>query len=442
MKRRCSIALSAILISQLFSSRLLAQPGEAGTVPNASATPVEELREINLAVGENYTLSADGVRSYSLGAEAVAEVNLTPDNRKFVIVGKTPGSTTLLLLKAGTQQLNYTINVFKRPLKLVERELFDLLQGTPGIRVKQVGARFFIEGGVSTQPELERLQHIALLFPGQVESLVVLGGAAADRKINVKVDFFFVQLDRSRGYQLGVAYPARIGGPGVASFDASFDFLNNSFSGATASVVNQPLPGLDLAATRGWAKVLKHSTVITANGSEATFSSGGEQNFVVTSGLSASMTALPFGTDVNVLPRFDPNTRELEIRLGAEISDLTPPITAGTDVPGRDVSSLKTLVSLKLGQSIVLSGIRTRSQRHSTQGLPVLSQLPVLGALFGSHADAEQEIEGVILIVPSVVESIPKSARDALDEALADYSRFTGDSEGLKLWESEAAEGR
>src|SRR5688500_19335992 len=52
-------------------------------------------------------------------------------------------------------------------------------------------------------------------------------------------------------------------------------------SQATASIVDQVLPGLDIAATHGWAKVLKHSTVVTSNGSEAKFESGGEQNYFV-----------------------------------------------------------------------------------------------------------------------------------------------------------------
>lgn len=409
--------------------------GAPDRATNSLETLHQEQLEINLAVGENFTIDATGVRSYSLGSDGIAEVHLTPDDRQFVVVGQAPGSTTLLLIKRNAEQLMYTLNVFRRPVVIVERELLELLSGTPGIRVRRVGARFFIEGGVSTEAELARIQHIANLFPGQVDSLVVLGGAAADRKINVRIDFFFVQFDRTRNHQLGVSYPTQVAGPGIASFEASYDFLQNAFTTATASVVNQPLPGLDLAASQGWAKILKHSTVITSNGTEARFSSGGEQNFVVTSGLSASMTALAFGTGVVVLPRFDPVTRELEVRVEAEVSDLTPPVTAGTDIPGRDVSSLKTLVSLKLGQSIVLSGISSRSERQGTRGLPVLSTIPILGALFGSHSRASQEIEGAIVIVPSVVESIPKNAEEVLNDALSQFENFDGHMADVDTWE-------
>jgi pilus assembly protein CpaC len=285
---------------------------------------------------------------------------------------------------------------------------------------------------VSTEPELKRIDRIAAQFPGQVESLVVLGGAAAERRINVRIDFFFIEFDRTKSYQVGIGYPGRIG---PAAFEGTYSFLSGGFTSATASIVNQPLPGLDLAATRGWAKVLKHSTILTANGAEAKFSSGGEQNYVITSGLSASLSQINFGTDVTVLPRFDPVARELEVRIDAQVSDLTPSVAAGTNMPGRAVSKLQTLVSVKLGQSIVLSGIRTRSQRHGVSGLPLLSQIPILGVLFGSHADDQQEVEGAVLLVPSVVESVPRSAHEVLDDALAKFEKYSGDLDDAHAWD-------
>ena len=198
--------------------------------------------ELNLSVGENKTIPATDVVSYSEGKRGIAEIKLTPDASKFVVVGQAPGATTLLLLKKDGQ-VTYTINVFSRDMQTVERELFTLLEGTTGIRVRRVGARFFIEGGVSTEPELKRIAQIAALFPGQVESLVVLGGAAAERKLNVRIDFFFVQYDRTRSFQFGTSWPATIGGAGVASASGSFDFLGGAVTSAQASVVEQPLPG-------------------------------------------------------------------------------------------------------------------------------------------------------------------------------------------------------
>jgi pilus assembly protein CpaC len=442
------VSSSRWLLSQWLPSRLLwplplcflalvSEPCLAAA-QNESQVLVEDVREFNVSVGENKTLSASEVRSYSEGARGIAEVKLTPDGSQFVIVGQKAGSTTLLLIMKDGTQLTYVINVFQRAMETVERELRQLLDGTTGIRLRRVGIRFFIEGGVSTEAELTRIERIASLYPEQVESLVVLGGAAADRNVNIRVDFFFVQFDRSNSDQFGITWPATIGG-GLASLE--YDLVAGAVTSAQASIVDQVLPGLDIAATHGWAKVLKHSTVVTSNGSEAKFESGGEQNFFVSNNLTASLAQIEFGTRVRVLPRFDPRTNALEVHLVAEVMDLTPPVSDGTDLPGRNVSKLEALVKLDLGQSIVLSGIHSRAERKLTTGLPLLSEIPILGALFGSRGRNEDEVEGAMFVVPSVVEGVSRSAREIIDDAVEQYLNYTGDLENTPTWEEDPAAG-
>src|SRR5262249_21363865 len=225
-----------------------------------------------------------------------------------------------------------------------------------------------------------------------------------------RIDFFFVQYNRSSGYNFGITWPARIGGvqsPNVLKTTFGYDFVAKQAT-AQAAIVDQPLPGLDIAANYGWAKVIKQATVITTNGSEATFANGGEGNVPTTAGLPAPVQRDAFR--VTVLPRFDPQSRNLEVKVTADVSDLTPP--TASNIPGRQTAKLNTLVFLKLGQSLVLSGIHSRLQRHNIQGLPLLSEIPVLGVLFGSHGDQDDEVEGAVFIIPSVVESVPKRSYD------------------------------
>ncbi len=379
--------------------------------------------ELRLSVGDNRSIPAMGVKSYSEGTEGIVQVRLTPDGEKFVVVGRQPGSTTLLLIRKDGRQLRYKIRVSRYPMSEIADEINELLGTSPGLRVKQVGERLFIEGGVSSESELKRVESIAKLYEGQVESLVVVGGPAAERHQNIRLDIYYIQVERGKGYQVGVAWPDSV----RASASAAYDFTQAALTQATAQVVDQALPGLDFAASKGWAKVLKHSTVITANGSEALFSSGGEENFKVIGGLSATIQTINFGTKVTVLPRFDSKTGDLEIKLAAEVADLTVASSPGTELPGRSTTNLETLVGLKLGQGIVLSGIRSWSQRHDIKGIPLLSEIPILGVLFGSHKDERQEIEGAIYMVPSIVESVSADSEQMVNDLLEVYDDFDGD---------------
>ncbi len=408
----------------LTAGTLPARAQRKGTSPAADApAPPKTTQELALAVGENRTVSAVDVKNYSEGTPGIVDVKLTSDQAQFVVVGLKPGSTSLLLIRRNGSESLWNINVFAKAPELVEGELHLLLDGYTGIRVRRIGPRFFIEGGVNTEGDVARIKHVAALYPGQVESLVALGSGGSDRKTNVRLDFFFVQYSRSSGYNVGVSYPTRIGGEVIQS-TLGYDFIAETAT-ATTNVVNQPLPGLDIASRSGWAKVAKQAAVITTNGTEATFESGGEQNYSVANGLTATIQRIKFGTALTVLPRFDPVTKDLEIKVDADISDLVPPVR-NTPLPGRQTSHLVTIVRMKLGQSLVLSGIHTKSDRRSTAGLPFLSEIPILGGLFGTHGKDEEEIDGAIFIVPSIVEAPSRTTVELVRSAWQQYDDFEG----------------
>lgn len=423
-----------LLLSGLLAAASLAVAGAPSTAlaqkggkPGDAAPAKAEEKSLSLGVGESKTLPATDVKQYSEGTAGIAEIKLTPDGKKFIISGQKAGTTSLLLIANNGSQINWTIRVYSQAPDEVENELEQLLQGYTGIRVRRIGTRLFIEGGVQTQADMDRIKQISELYPGQVESLVTVGTGAVDRNLNVRIDFFFVQYSRRSSYGVGLAWPARFGGAPVES-ELGFDFVARTPT-ATASIVNHPLPALDFAAGHGWAKVLKQSVVITTNGNEATFESGGEVNVQVINNLAASIQQIKFGTNVIVQPRYDPRSGKVEVKLQADVSDLVP--SPGVDLPGRSTSKLSTLVFLKIGESLVLSGIKTQNRRHQIDGLPYLSRIPVLGVLFGTHSNDEEDLEGAVFIIPSVVESVPKASYDMVKAALEQYEEYSGDIEAV-----------
>jgi len=426
-----AVVLAATLASVSVSVPCFAQPKGGGKGAAAAAADEHANDEIVLAIGETKTLPTKDIQSYSVGVEGIIAISLTDDKSQFVIAGKKAGSTTLLLIKKDQSQTTLPITVTTRSLAAIEKELQQALEGTPGVKLRRVGSRFFIEGGVTTEGELKRIQQIASGYPGQVDNLVVIGQGGTDRKLLVRLDFFFVQYEKTSSYAVGIGWPTSIGGVGtdgapVFQTRIDRDLLSNTTTAAQASIVNQPLPRLDIGSSHGWVKVLKQSSVISANGTEATFQSGGEQNIIAANGLTSTLVKVNFGTNVTVLSRYDTGTKEVEIKLDSEVADLTPAQTSGGP-PGRNITKLNTLVNLKLGQALVLSGIRTRDERHTVAGLPGLSSIPILGLLFGSHQDDQHDVEGAIFIIPSIIETVPKSAVEVIKNALTAYEDYSGD---------------
>lgn len=424
MRKLTFAVLTALL---LVPTHALAQKGKGKDKDKDKEPPVAAANEeLNLAVGENKTIPANDVKNYSEGTPGVVDVKLTTDSSAFVVVGLKAGSTSLLLIKKNGQEVTWTINVFARSPAIVENELKQLLEGYTGVKVRRVGSRLFIEGSVASETDVKRIQQIASVYGGQVESLVGVG-ATKDRT-NIRIDFFFVQYTKDSGYQFGIAYPGRIGGMigdnAGTILNASYD-IKSGASTAVTNVVNHPLPGLDIASRYGWAKVLKQASVITTNGSDASIDAGGEVNYAITGGFGGSFQRISFGTLVNVQPFFDPTSRELEVKVVADVSDLTAP-GPGTAIPSRQLTKVSTVVHMKLGQSLILSGFHLEKEAKSAEGIPLLKDIPIIGVLFGSHRNETQETEGAVFIVPSVVEPTGKPAIDLVNETLRQYEDWSG----------------
>jgi pilus assembly protein CpaC len=395
------------------------------------AESAEDSDDIALAVGETRTISARDVKNYSEGVAGIIDVKLTSDASQFVLVGRRPGSTTLLLIKTDGSQRSISVSVFSRSPVAVEKELQQLLQGL-NVKTRRIGSQIVIDGSVANEADLKRVQQVAGLYPGQVMSLAQVARSGTPQaqptgdpqRYLIRIDFFFVQYDRNSSYGVGIGWPETIGAG--AGFEVNYDLLAGTTRTATASITGQPLPRLDIASRRGWAKVLKQATVITNNETPASFSNGGEQNFAVNTGLTIGLEKIPFGVNVKVVPAYDPGTRELHLKLNADVSDLTAAV-GGTGLPGRATSALESNVTLKLGQSLVLSGIRTESLTHSVSGLPGLSAIPLLGILFGTHSQSRLQTEGAIFVIPSVVQAPSTSGAELMDLALKKFKDFDGD---------------
>jgi pilus assembly protein CpaC len=87
------------------------------------------------------------------------------------------------------------------------------------------------------------------------------------------------------------------------------------------------------------------------------------------------------------------------------------------------------VVNLELGQSLALAGLTSASEAHGQSGLAGLSQIPILGILFGSNSEQSSQTENVVFIVPSVIDTVGAHQKALIDEALAAYEDFDGDLE-------------
>jgi len=299
--------------------------------------------------------------------------------------------------------------------------------GVVAVRLPEDGKEFVLVGLAPGDTTL-----LLIMKSGaKVRYNIVVREVRVTERDNIRLDFYFVELSRDEGYRIGVGWPGTIGGTVGISSTISLK-APRAVTEATATIATQVLPRLDMAQNSGWAKVLREATIIMANGEESVFESGGELNFRIESAVASSIQQISFGSRIQVKPRYDRTTGRLDLKINALVSELTD---AGSDgLPGRTFTSLDTLVNLELGQSIVLAGIHAQSIGRGKEGLPLLSQIPVLGYLFGTGTFRETEVENLIFIVPTVVQAVDLQNKDRVQEAQEAYRVNEGEVDGEILY--------
>jgi len=89
--------------------------------------------------------------------------------------------------------------------------------------------------------------------------------------------------------------------------------------------------------------------------------------------------------------------RQTNNSLGANVD------ISGNEVPNIDTQEINTEVTVKNNSTVVIGGLIRDTTEHSGSGIPWLSDIPVLGYLFGATDKAKKREELIIMIQPTVV---------------------------------------
>jgi general secretion pathway protein D len=173
---------------------------------------------------------------------------------------------------------------------------------------------------------------------------------------------------------------------------------------------------IDLAQTNGAANLLSSPRIRARNKEKAKILVG-DKLPVVTSGTSATtggsystsnVQYIDVGLTLEVQPTIH-NDGSIAIKLGLEVSQIIKPVTVPIGNGGSTLAyqigtrNASTLLELKDGETQVLGGLIQDADTRSTNQIPGLGDIPVLGKLFGSTNTNRQKNEIVMSITPRIV---------------------------------------
>lgn len=171
-------------------------------------------------------------------------------------------------------------------------------------------------------------------------------------------------------------------------------------------------------------RVLSAPSVLVRNNVEADFSSG-QQIPVASTVINNNGNTNQDNTYSQVQFRQTGVSLKVKPRISSDgmvfmeiDQDVSSPSATGPEIGGNvsvDNNKLHTEVAVPSGETIVLAGLIKTDQVKGSSGIPYLSRIPVIGALFGTQGRTDNRQEVLVLITPTVIRD-PADARRLTDE--------------------------
>ncbi|MGK5080381.1 type II and III secretion system protein family protein [Janthinobacterium sp. HLX7-2] len=216
--------------------------------------------------------------------------------------------------------------------------------------------------------------------------------------------------------QLGASIGAR-----ATSGNWTYSLLSNLLSGNPSLVdgfngKNGNFLTLDAQKRDGLVKVLAEPNIMAISGQEASFLAGGKIFIPVAQDSTTNKVTLE-EKEFGIAVKFTPTVLEggrINLKVAPEVSELNKDgigitiggTTGSAILPAFTTRRATTTVQLFDGQSFAIGGLIKNNVTTNIKALPMLGEIPVLGALFRSSDFQTDRTELVFIITPHLVKPL------------------------------------
>ncbi len=184
-------------------------------------------------------------------------------------------------------------------------------------------------------------------------------------------------------------------------YNTNFASSGNAARVALAILGADYLVDLELSAlqTEGKGEVLSNPRVVTSNQKEAKIEQGVEIPYATVSQSGTNIQFKKAVLSMSVTPQITPDDRIIMDLLVTK--DSVGQIYA--NIPSIDKREINTQVLVNNGDTVVLGGIYEQARADGTEKIPLLGDIPVLGALFRHRQSEETQSELLIFVSPKII---------------------------------------
>ena len=270
------------------------------------------------------------------------------------------------------------------------------------IQAASYGKILALEGSPKDDSERDLALRIAKMISSDVEDRLSKTSSAAP---SINIEVMFVEVQKTNNKTIGLKDTTSVDDKGVRHEPKnSIASATRAGLAGTAGKLNWQIGSLsaflNMIETRSASRVLSNPQLISRSGQEAKFHSGGsfflEARTVDNGTTNIQFQEVPFGIELGVLPIID-RLGQIDVKLKTKVSEIGAPKFQGT-LPTVNSTDVSTAVTLRDGQSILLSGLVNKKNRKSVEKVPLLGDIPILGELFKSRTIDDENTELLILV--------------------------------------------
>jgi pilus assembly protein CpaC len=410
----CRIAFfSMLFLAASISARVTGQTVGRQPLHFKVSAPVERLEMI---VNTSRIINCDyNIPELMIDNENIVRAKPIATNQVQLSAIK-PGFTTLTLFDDQKQEHAIDVLVYGDA-----RELENLLMTEfpeASLRVRPLATSVVITGYVPRAELVSRIIRMAEDYYPNVINNITVGGVQT-----ILLHCKLMEVSRTKLRRLGFDFAYFNGNDSVISRVSGLIGGFSMVPGAQAvastggetfafGIVNDAssfFGFVDALKQNNLVKVLAEPTLVAVNGRPASFNSGGEFPILVPQSLGTiSIQYRQFGTRVDFVPIALGNGRvRLEVRPQVSEIDLSRSVVINnTTVPGLRTRWVDTAVEMNAGQTLALAGLIQTQVEAEVRGLPVLADLPWLGAAFRRVREQVNEVELLVLVTPEFVDAL------------------------------------
>ena len=459
-----SFCMSVLLmvIHVAYSSPLFAQ---ANAKPSGDFLVAPAKQSLQLGVGKSIIvdLPQDAAEIF-VGNPSVVNA-VVRSARKIYLVAAANGQTSVFAMnKEGKQIAVIEISVGRDIDEL--RALLKAAMPSSNIEARTVADTIILTGTVDTALEAQKAADIASAFVGytavggnsasssgssvnfsstQVIQGKLINSITVRARDQVMLKVTIAEVQRLAVKQLGINTQGNWGTLGSSRTASALGASNMSGDyykdiGLSTSGTQGSLSAILQAMERnGVGHILAEPNVTAISGESAKFTACGEVPIYSTeTGCSASATQSsscvvtysykPYGITLNFTPVVLSEGR-IQLHLATEVTEVDSVSGTGATLkfmPGFSTRRHETTLELPSGGSIVSAGLIQQHSTSTIDGMPGLTNLPVLGSLFRSRAYQNNETELMILVTPYITKTLRPEDISRPDDGFADASDMQG----------------